>query len=378
MKLLFENWRKYLNEVIVTAGPWETKIFATDHTLTIMLNTVKKYHEQGDSIGEIMSRIGTHINRGELNIDIGAQSKGVQFNPDDLDKLIVAYANNYDKISVEEIIKLFKSEQLDTLDSGSTDEPKEEENEEFFRSRKVSSGDLKGFTFLQSVEDNIKLFSATSFSPEMEEQLGKLGFEILGRGAYRNVFSFKGSDKYVLKVANIETADALGSQTVMNLRDIRIGKNPKYKEFAPQVYAHDPDGRWFIVERTLPFKRPYTTLKTTFPELYNLVKGIENKKVKKDFRSLPVFAFKALVFAGLKSVPPGNNYVERHWDTFRNLHESAYKNAPTYKNFFDMVKAYSVDIEDLLDQYGWKNIGIGSEDGKLKITDPSTQADEGL
>ena len=42
-----------------------------------------------------------------------------------------------------------------------------------------------------------------------------------------------------------------------------------------------------------------------------------------------------------------------------------------------MITKYAVDYQDLLTHTeNWKNIGIGAEDGKLKITDPSTQGEE--
>ena len=39
-----------------------------------------------------------------------------------------------------------------------------------------------------------------------------------------------------------------------------------------------------------------------------------------------------------------------------------------------MIERYDIDLDDLFaPNENWKNIGIGAEDGKLKVTDPSTQ-----
>ena len=384
MKLLFENWRRFLNEIIINHDG-KNQLYATEYSLIMLLNTIKDYKMKGYSDSSVTQTIDQHVLKKdfEKHTDL---SNGYKFTIDDYNKLVKTCLMNLDKDS-EEVVKLFisgGSGGLNKLSLPSSEDPEEKPDEnpeekpdidldKFIEPRKVRNEDLSNFPPLQSVEDNMELFSYyKSYSDEDVEKLNELGFDIAGRGADRNAFFFKDSTKYVLKVANTAPLDASGDKSEQNLRDIAIGKNPKFKDFAPQIYAYDPEGRWFVVEKTLPFKRPYTAFKKTFPELDRLSKLSSDKEVKEGFRKMPIFSLENML--GVATDNMVGNYAEKHYDAFRKLHKAALKKDITYKNFFEMIERYDIDLDDLFaPNENWKNIGIGAEDGKLKVTDPSTQ-----
>jgi len=392
MKLLLENWRRFLSEAIVNPNrgrygvPGSDKdLYFSKSSLIALLDRIKDYKAKDLSDKDIAKTIDNHVlNRHFQNYtDL---TSGYFVTVDEYNNLVNTYLKNIDK-NVEEVADLFIKGELDKLNSASLEKPEEPQDETdaelegFLKTRNVSKEDLAKFPLLQSVEDNMELFSYyKQYSSDMLKKLNELGFEVAGRGASRNAFFFKDSDKYVIKVANTAPPDAGGFTTGRseeNMRDVRIGTNPDFQEFAPQVYAHDPDGRWFVVEKTLPFKKPYATFKNTFPELAKLAQGLKNKEVRKNFKSLPMWSLQQMLKVVKNDFYGG--YAERHFHTFKKLHKAALKKDSTYKNFFEMITRYIVDYEDLLTHTdNWKNIGIGAEDGKLKITDPSTQGDDEL
>lgn len=391
MKLILENWRQFLNEVIINPNkgrygrPGSDKdLYATKSSLVVLLNTIKDYKDKGRSDKDIAKLMDNHVLSGHLQKYTNL-TNGYFLTVDDYNNLVNTYLKNIDK-TAEEVVDLLIKGELDKLSSASSKEPQADVQDEtdvelegFLKPRKVSSKDLAKFPLLQSVEDNMELFSYYKQYPdEMLKRLDELGFDIAGRGASRNAFFFKDNDKYVLKVANAAPADAGGFTTGRseeNLRDVRIGTNPDFQEFAPQVYAHDPEGRWFVVERTLPFKKPYTTFKNTFPELAKLTQSIKNEEVRKTFKSSPMFSLEEMLKAVKDEYYGG--YAEEFLNIYKKLHRAALKKDPTYKNFYNMITKYVIDYQDLLTHTeNWKNIGIGAGDGKLKITDPSTQGEE--
>jgi hypothetical protein len=377
MKLLFENWRKYLNEIIINHDG-KYQLYATKPSLQVLLNTIKDYKAKGYDDKAVKDIVDQHVLRHDFRkyTHLGG---GYKFTVEEYNKLVDTFLKKPDK-DVKEMVDLFISGELDnpnyrtSQESEDSSQEADAELENFLKPRRVTAKALRKFPLLQSVEDNMELFSRyKTYSDAMKEELNELGFDIAGRGASRNAFGFNDSDKYILKVANTAPPDAEGSRSEMNLRDVRIGTNPKYKEFAPQVYAYDPEGRWFVVERTLPFKRPYATFKKTFPELNKLIKVVKNKEVRETFRELPIWSFANMLKVATDDASY-SGFAERYFDAYKKLHKIAYKKDPTYKNFFDMSNLHSIDLEDLFTKTdNWKNIGIGAGDGKLKITDPSTQ-----
>ena len=193
MKLLFENWRRFLNEAIINPNrgrygvPGSDKdLYFSKSSLIALLNRIKDYKAKDLSDKDIAKTIDYHVlNRHFQNYtDL---TSGYFVTVDDYNNLVNTYLKNIDK-NVEEVADLFIKGELDKLNSAPSEKPEEPQDETdaelegFLKTRNVSKEDLAKFPLLQSVEDNMELFSYyKQYSNDMLKKLNELGFDIAGR-----------------------------------------------------------------------------------------------------------------------------------------------------------------------------------------------------
>jgi len=238
-----------------------------------------------------------------------------------------------------------------------------------------------------AIDDNLELLASPAFDEEQLATLNQLGFELVGRGAYRNVFSgdAAGYGYTVVKVAK-EAPDDFSTPLEQNKLEGELGATGDYDDLLPKTIASHPDHRWIAVESiTTPFPKDRAQqleiLTRTFPQLFAAIEA-NNLSPKLKARTRGTFISKSSIpFVGLgwllmgasKSAHTPFHWWGRGYDGLMALHAYAYENDSNYRALFDLVSnpEARLDIEDIFTSIdGYKSVGVG-QDGKLKIIDLS-------
>jgi hypothetical protein len=238
-----------------------------------------------------------------------------------------------------------------------------------------------------AIDDNLELLSSAAFDEEQLAALNQLGFDLVGRGAYRNVFSgdAAGYGDAVIKVAK-EAPDDFSTPLEQNKLEGELGATGDYDDLLPKTIASHPEHRWIAVEAiTTPFPKDRAQqleiLTRTFPQLFAAIEA-NNLSPKLKARTRGTFISKSSIpFVGLgwllmgasKSAQTPFHWWGRSAEGLRALHAYAYENDANYRALFDLVASPEarLDIEDIFTSIdNFKSVGVG-QDGKLKIVDLS-------
>ena len=109
---------------------------------------------------------------------------------------------------------------------------------------------------------------ARSTNPQCLEEYG---FEKIGEGSFREVWTLPDNPNYVMKTA---TGDFQDSETraEMNKAEADAIVQTGYPELVPKVYDTADDYRWIVVERVKPYSlRDDSWVKDFFPELVEVM-----------------------------------------------------------------------------------------------------------
>lgn len=178
----------------------------------------------------------------------------------------------------------------------------------------------------------VDIFSKSVEYDYPEEELIKLGFKFLGKGAFRRTYSFPDNEDIVLKVCrHVDDLD-------MNKAEADPVMQSKYSLIIPKTFIRADDYRWIVMERVEPIQ-----------EFWEID------------RVLPGFRLFLSYFS---------NYVEE--DTVINSVRKAMQKigmkrvSPTLNKFADFCVEYNVTVSELRE----KNLGI-TKDGRVVVLDAS-------
>ena len=113
----------------------------------------------------------------------------------------------------------------------------------------LTEGEAGHFPWLKDLRD---LGSGPGLGDRLRDRLqaGDDRFKILGAGAFRTVWTPRGDDEHVIKVAH----DLDDYKLQMNKDDFETSK--RYPLIFPKAYAHSDDFSWIVMENTPPITWP--------------------------------------------------------------------------------------------------------------------------
>jgi len=339
MKLLIENWRKYLTEMIVTRDRYgKNQLYATRDSLLVLLNTIKSYKNRGFSDEAVINKVDRHVLKQDFK-NYTDLSSGFKFTVQDYNKLVKTYINNINK-DPKEVVELFISGNLDNI------EPSKEKYV-------ATDSEVGYFPWIKQLENNPEEFIYSQSSKA----------ESSGEGSYRIVVTPDSDPDYVIKYAKLKKSFP------MNKIEKILGD--QYPEVFPKVYASAPDFEWIVVERCVPITLSNAelveeALVATMPEFYEFARQAYSEIMKEPDPDAYDVLMYILGIKFYKSSPEDS--------TERKVYDFGLANEPWYRQFAKAVQRYGIDTGDIR----YHNIGIDMKTHTLKIIDASVfDPDEG-
>jgi hypothetical protein len=332
MKLLIENWRKYLTEIIITRDRYgRNKLYATRDSLLVFLDTIKSYKDRGFRDEVIISKVDRHVVNQDFK-NYTDLSWGFKFTVHDYNKLVKTYLNHID-IDPKEVIELFISGNLDSL------EPTKEKYV-------ATDSEVGYFPWIKQLESDPEEFIYSQASKEENSR----------EGSYRMVVVPDSDPDYVIKHAKYKKSFP------MNKVEKILGD--QYPEVFPKVYASAPDFEWIVVERCVPITLSNTelveeALVATMPDFYEFARQAYSEAMKEPDPD----AYDVLMYIlGIKF------YKHSSEDSIeRKVYDFGLANEPWYRQFAKAVQRYGIDTGDIR----YHNIGIDMKTHTLKLIDAS-------
>lgn len=330
MKLILENWRKFLTEIIINRDG-KNQLYATRDSLRILLDTIKIYKNRGFKDESVISKVNQHVRMNDFKkyTDL---SNGYKFTVHDYNKLVKTYIDHIDK-EPKEVVELFISGNLDNIDPS---------KEKYV----ATDSEVGYFPWIKQLENNPEEFIySQSYKADRS-----------GEGSYRIVVIPDSDPDYVIKYAKLKKSFP------MNKIEKILGD--QYPEVFPKVYASAPDFEWIVVERCVPITLSNTelveeALVATMPEFYEFARQAYSEIMKEPDPD----AYDVLMYIlGIKFYK-----FSKEDSTQRKVYDFGLANEPWYRQFAKAVQRYGVDTGDIR----YHNIGIDMKTHTLKIIDAS-------
>jgi len=229
--------------------------------------------------------------------------------------------------------------------------------------RFLAEGEAEYFPWLRDLpEEPFDLVLADRLRVRL--QSGDDRFNILGAGAFRTVWTPRGDDEHVIKVAH----DLDDYKLQMNKDDFETAK--RYPLIFPKAYAHANDFEWVAMERVTPLtsmEEMQKVLDKSFPAEQE---AIQSARMAKDINPADPFHIMKQIMASFRG--DRERLPRAGYESEEDLHAGSLQDilapvaGPAYQELTKAMHEFEIDKFEL----GKGNIGY-DQDYNFKIIDSS-------